>query len=99
MRTHQLAAAAHTQMGYGAENPTWRNTYLSAANELRHEASKENENHRVLRDVLKGMCPLLLMNSLSIQLKDQELQDAALSSIGGSQAEDKAFTPSYQMQC
>jgi alkyl sulfatase BDS1-like metallo-beta-lactamase superfamily hydrolase len=68
MRAHQLAAAAHTQMGSGAENSTWRNTYLSAANELRHEVPKGNKNHRVLRDGLKGMCPLLLMNPLSIRL-------------------------------
>ena len=34
MRARQLAAAAHTQMGYGAENPTCCNAYLSAANEL-----------------------------------------------------------------
>ena len=29
---------------------------------------KGDKNHRVLRDVLKGMSPLLLMNSLSIRL-------------------------------
>ena len=68
MVARELAAAAHTQMGYGAENPTWRNAYLSAANELRVGLPKGDKNHRVLRDVLKGMSPLLLMNSLSIRL-------------------------------
>jgi alkyl sulfatase BDS1-like metallo-beta-lactamase superfamily hydrolase len=68
MVARELAAAAHTQMGYGSENPTWRNAYLSAANELRYGLPQGEKNHRVLRDVLKGMGPLLLMNSLSIRL-------------------------------
>ena len=68
MVARELAAAAHTQMGYGSENPTWRNAYLSAANELRYGLPQGEKNHRVLRDVLKGMSPLLLMNSLSIRL-------------------------------
>jgi alkyl sulfatase BDS1-like metallo-beta-lactamase superfamily hydrolase len=68
MAARDLAAAAHTQLGYGSENPTWRNAYLSAANELREGVPKADKNHRVLRDVLKGMSPLLLMNSLSIRL-------------------------------
>ncbi len=63
-----LAAAAHTQMGYAAENATWRNAYLSAAKELREGIPKGSKNHRVLRDVFKGMSPLLLTNSLSIRL-------------------------------
>jgi alkyl sulfatase BDS1-like metallo-beta-lactamase superfamily hydrolase len=99
MRAHQLAAAAHTQMGYGAENPTWRNAYLSTANKFRNGVPKEDKNHWVLRDVLKGMSPLLLMNSLSIRLTDQGPQDAALSSTGGSRAAGKAIAPSCQMQC
>jgi len=34
-RARELAAAAHVQLGYGAENATWRNAYLTAAKELR----------------------------------------------------------------
>ena len=33
-KARELCAAAHMQMGYAAKNPTWRNAYLSAANEL-----------------------------------------------------------------
>ena len=75
----ELCAAAHMQMGYAAENPTWRNAYLSAANELRYGVPKCNKNHRILRDVLKGMQPILLLNSLSIRLN-------------GNLASDKTFT-------
>ena len=35
MQARELCAAAHIKMGYVAENPTWRNAYLLAANELR----------------------------------------------------------------
>lgn len=68
MQARELAALAHTQMGYAAENATWRNAYLSAANELREGIPKGEKNHRILRDVFKGMSSVLLMNSLSIRL-------------------------------
>ena len=64
----ELAAAAHTQLGYGAENATWRNAYLSAAQELRNGVPAGTKNHRNLRDVTKGMSVLLALNALSIRL-------------------------------
>lgn len=84
MRARDLAAAAHTQMGYASENPTWRNAYLSAANELRDGIPEGEKNHRVLRDVFKGMSPLLLMNSLSIR-------------INGSKAAGHGFTINWKV--
>ena len=63
-----LAAAAHTQLGYGAENATWRNAYLSAARELRDGVPVGTKNPRTLRDVTKGMSVLLALNALSIRL-------------------------------
>jgi alkyl sulfatase BDS1-like metallo-beta-lactamase superfamily hydrolase len=63
----EMAAAAHMQLGYGAENATWRNAYLSAAQELR-DGLPEPKNARVLRDVMRGMEALLLLNALSIRL-------------------------------
>ena len=39
----ELAAAAHTQLGYGAENATWRNAYLSAARELPQRPAGDDE--------------------------------------------------------
>ena len=67
-KARELAASAHTQLGFIAENATWRNAYLSAAQELRYGIPDGTKNHRVLRDVLKGMSPLLLLNCLSIRL-------------------------------
>ena len=63
-----LAAAAHTQLGYGAENATWRNAYLSAAQELREGVPEGMKNPRSLRDVTKGMSVLLALNALSVRL-------------------------------
>lgn len=63
----ELAAAAHVQLGYSAENATWRNAYLSAAQELRNGLPAP-QNARVLRDVLKGMEALLLLNALSVRI-------------------------------
>ncbi len=72
----ELAAAAHTQLGYGSENPTWRNAYLGAAQELR-AGLPEPKNARVLRDVLKGMDPLLLLNAISVRLIGPAADDKA----------------------
>ena len=68
MEARELAAKAHTQLGYANENATWRNAYLSAAQELRQGLPAGGKNHRVLRDVLKGMDLVLLLNSMSIRL-------------------------------
>tara|TARA_B100000780_G_C20751932_1_gene298737 strand:- start:105 stop:263 length:159 start_codon:yes stop_codon:yes gene_type:complete len=38
------------------------------AKELRKGLPKGDKNHRVLRDALKGISPLLLVNSLSVRL-------------------------------
>ena len=64
----ELAAAAHVQLGYGAENATWRNAYLSAAQELHDGVPSSAKNPRSLRDVTKGMSVLLALNALSVRL-------------------------------
>ena len=64
----ELAAAAHAQLGYGAENATWRNAYLSAAQELRSGVPAGTKTPRSLRDVTKGMSVLLALNALSVRL-------------------------------
>ena len=79
MAARELAAKAHTQLGYTNENATWRNAYLSAAQELRHGLPEGDKNHRVLRDVLKGMSPVLLLNSMSIRLNGPKAADIGLS--------------------
>ncbi len=40
MKARELAAAALTQLGYQTENGTWRNAYLTAAQELRQGIKK-----------------------------------------------------------
>ncbi|MCH9670080.1 MAG: MBL fold metallo-hydrolase [Gammaproteobacteria bacterium] len=74
-----LAAAAHTQLGYGAENATWRNAYLSAAQELRGGLPEPTKNARLLRDVVKGMNVSLLLNALSIRLNGPMADGLAFS--------------------
>lgn len=64
----ELAAAAHTQLGYGAENATWRNAYLSAAQELREGLPATTNPPRNLRDVTRGMGVLMALNALSVRL-------------------------------
>ena len=64
----ELAATAHVQLGYGAENATWRNAYLSAAQELRNGVPEGTKNPRSLRDVTKGMSVLFALNALSVRL-------------------------------
>ena len=68
IKAKNLAACAHTQLGYQCENATWRNAYLSAAQELTKCLPKTIKNRRNLRDVMKGMDSLLLLNSLSIRV-------------------------------
>lgn len=72
----QLAAAAHQQLAYQAENATWRNAYLSAAQELR-EGLPTRAGARVLRDVVKGMRASMLLNALSVRLNGEKAVDQA----------------------
>ena len=64
----ELLAKAHKQLGYQTENATWRNAYLSAAQELRHGLPEGSKNHRNMRDVMKGMDAVSLIGSMSIRL-------------------------------
>lgn len=72
-KARELAAAAHKQLGYQAENATWRNAYLSAAQELRDGLPKTTKSARRLRDVVKGMSVSLLLNALSIRFNGPKL--------------------------
>ena len=48
----QLLARSYDQMGYAAEAATWRNSYLSAANELRNGPPKNGINRSAVVDML-----------------------------------------------
>ncbi|MCA1338068.1 alkyl/aryl-sulfatase [Pseudooceanicola marinus] len=64
----ELLAKTHSQLGYQTENATWRNAYLSAAQELRHGLPEGAKNHRNMRDVMKGMDAQDLIGAMSIRL-------------------------------
>merc|ERR1712217_672171 len=64
----ELAAATHAQLGFASENPTWRNAYLGAAQDLRHGLPRATKNARALKDVLKDMPVHDLLNGLSVRL-------------------------------
>lgn len=85
MRARNLAADAHTQMGYASENATWRNAYLTAAMELREGLPPERSSLRMSRDVLVNMEPDMLLNAMSIRLN-------------GKKAEDQSFTVNWTVQ-
>jgi len=68
MAARELASAAHTQLGYSAENATWRNAYLSAAIELTQGLPETPKLHRALRDVTRSMSVLHMLDALSIRL-------------------------------
>lgn len=74
----ELAAKTHAQLGFQAENATWRNAHLGAAQELR-EGLPKPRNARVLRDVLKGMEPVSLLNALSVRLNGPAAAEVSAS--------------------
>jgi len=49
----QLLARAYDQMGYMAEASTWRNSYLTAAHELRHGPPKKGVDRSAVIDMLR----------------------------------------------
>lgn len=59
----ELCATALQQLGYQSESGTWRNAYLSAAFELRHEKVRSNQEKS---DQLEQMPPETLLDYISI---------------------------------
>lgn len=83
----QLLADTYEQLGYGAENGTWRCAYLSGAHELRH-GSFGTPVTPVSADVLAQLTPGQLFDALAIRVNgprcwhehltlDVDLTDAA----------------------
>lgn len=62
-----LLADTYEQLGYGAENGTWRNFYLSGATELRDKAfgtpTVTNSS-----DIIAGLTPSMLLDAVAIQI-------------------------------
>lgn len=60
------------QMGYEAENGTWRNFYLSGAKELRDGVAKTATPHTASPDILANMPIELIFGYMGIQLNAQK---------------------------
>jgi alkyl sulfatase BDS1-like metallo-beta-lactamase superfamily hydrolase len=63
----QLLADTYEQLGYGAENGTWRCAYLSGAHELRH-GSFGTPVTPVSPDVLATLTPAQLFDALAVRV-------------------------------
>ncbi|MBE9924805.1 MBL fold metallo-hydrolase [Cellulosimicrobium cellulans] len=62
-----LLADTYEQLGYGAENGTWRNFYLSGATELR-DGPFGTPTATSAPDVLAALTPTLLFDALAVQV-------------------------------
>ncbi|MFA9438409.1 alkyl/aryl-sulfatase [Uliginosibacterium sp. sgz301328] len=63
-----LEADALEQMGYQAEDPTWRNEYLAGAQELRHGVLKLSIGGVASADTVQAMTPDMLLDYMGIRL-------------------------------
>ncbi|MGA9925253.1 MAG: alkyl sulfatase dimerization domain-containing protein [Isosphaeraceae bacterium] len=68
LQARELEAAALEQLGYQAENATWRNEYLMGAHELRHGVPTPIAMRLDSRDTLRAMTVELLLDYLGIRL-------------------------------
>lgn len=76
--THQAARAlladTYEQLGYGAENGTWRNFFLSGTKELRSE-NFGTPTATASPDVLAQLTPEMLFDALAVQINGPEAWD------------------------
>ncbi len=63
----ELQAAAFEQLGYGAENATWRNFFLTGAKELR-EGNLGTPTTAAADDIISGLSLEQLFDSLAIRI-------------------------------
>jgi alkyl sulfatase BDS1-like metallo-beta-lactamase superfamily hydrolase len=63
-----LEADALEQLGYQAENATWRNEYLMGAYELRHAKAETNMKGPVTPEVLKAIPIPMILDYMGIRL-------------------------------
>ncbi|WP_222610922.1 alkyl/aryl-sulfatase [Undibacterium curvum] len=72
----ELLAKTYEQMGYAAESATWRNSYLTAVDELRNGPPKKGINRAFLIDMLA-------------QTPTEKFLEAMAASLNGESAENK----------
>jgi alkyl sulfatase BDS1-like metallo-beta-lactamase superfamily hydrolase len=75
----ELQASALEQLGYGAENGTWRNFYLMGAHELRSGTS--GTATRIPADFVANTPMSQLLDAIAIQIDGPRAADAALSMV------------------
>lgn len=68
-----LEARALEQLGYQSEAATWRNEYLSAADELRHGVKKANGATTLTADIAAAMTVPEFFDNLAIHLNPQKV--------------------------
>ncbi|EJT50875.1 hypothetical protein A1Q1_07937 [Trichosporon asahii var. asahii CBS 2479] len=73
----ELLADTYEQLGYGAENATWRNFYLSGAAELR--SGKFGAATAASPDVISQLTPEMLFDALAIQINGPAAWDVQFS--------------------
>jgi alkyl sulfatase BDS1-like metallo-beta-lactamase superfamily hydrolase len=74
----ELLADTYEQLGYGAENGTWRNFFLSGATELR-DGPFGTPTATSAPDILAALTPTLLFDALAVQVDGPRAWDEDLS--------------------
>ncbi|MBB1158149.1 alkyl/aryl-sulfatase [Amycolatopsis dendrobii] len=67
VEARQLLADIYEQLGYGAENGTWRCVYLTGAQELRHGMSRLGQRTASL-DILQRLSPAQIFDAVAIRV-------------------------------
>jgi alkyl sulfatase BDS1-like metallo-beta-lactamase superfamily hydrolase len=71
----ELQAAALEQLGYQAENGTWRDFYLSAAKELREGVAAVQVPNTASPDIVTAMTAEMLLGFLAVRLNGPQAAD------------------------
>ncbi|MHA7133257.1 alkyl/aryl-sulfatase [Oerskovia turbata] len=74
----ELLADTYEQLGYGAENGTWRSAYLSGATELR-DGAIGTPTVTASPDMIAQLSPTMLFDALAIQVDGPRAWDEKLS--------------------
>ncbi|WP_431784486.1 alkyl/aryl-sulfatase [Streptomyces chumphonensis] len=73
-----LLADTYEQLGYGSENGTWRNFFLSGATELR-QGRFGTPTVTASADIIANLSPRLLLDALAVQINGPEAWDEHLT--------------------
>ncbi|GAA4716398.1 alkyl sulfatase dimerization domain-containing protein [Isoptericola chiayiensis] len=74
----ELLADTYEQLGYGSENGTWRNFYLSGATELR-EGQFGTPTTTAAPDIISNLTPQMLFDALAVRIDGPRSWDESLT--------------------